>query len=62
MAQDGLLPPIFSKVDEFGNLKWGTFLAGACMVFTATFVPFGYLDDLISVGILVAFVSILSVA
>ena len=55
MAQDGLLPPIFSQVDETGNLKWGTFLSGAAMVVVATFVPFGYLDDLISVGILLAF-------
>ena len=55
MAQDGLLPPIFSQVDEHGNLKWGTFLSGVAMVVTATFVPFAYLDDLISVGILVAF-------
>lgn len=55
MAQDGILPGIFSRVDEWGNLKWGTFLSGVAMVLTATFVPFIYLDDLISVGILVAF-------
>lgn len=55
MAQDGLLPPIFARVDETGNLKWGTALSGAGMVVVATFVPFAYLDDLISVGILLAF-------
>jgi amino acid transporter len=55
MAQDGLLPPIFSKVDETGNLRWGTFLSGVAMIVVATFVPFAYLDDLISVGILLAF-------
>ena len=55
MAQDGLLPPIFAQVDETGNLKWGTALSGFGMVIVATFVPFAYLDDLISVGILLAF-------
>lgn len=55
MAQDGLLPPIFAQVDETGNLKWGTALSGMGMILVATFVPFAYLDDLISVGILLAF-------
>lgn len=55
LAKDGLLPPIFARTDEFGNLKWGTFLSGSVMIVVATFVPFAYLDDLISVGILLAF-------
>lgn len=55
MAQDGLLPPIFAQVDESGNLKWGTALSGVGMIVVATFVPFDVLDDLISVGILLAF-------
>lgn len=55
MAQDGLLPPIFSKVDETGNLWHGTLIAGIFMIGIATFVPFTYLNDLISAGILTAF-------
>jgi len=55
MAQDGLLPPIFGKVDPTGNLKNGTLLSGIFMTLIATVVPFQYLDDLISAGILLAF-------
>jgi basic amino acid/polyamine antiporter, APA family len=55
MAVDGLLPKIFAKVDAGGNLTGGTMVAGTAMTIIATFVPFTYLDDLISAGILVAF-------
>ncbi len=55
MAMDGLLPPIFSKTDSSGNLYYSTLIAGIAMTLVSTFVPFVYLDDLISAGILVAF-------
>eukprot|EP00541_Cyclophora_tenuis_P018886 CAMPEP_0116549958 /NCGR_PEP_ID=MMETSP0397-20121206/5164_1 /TAXON_ID=216820 /ORGANISM="Cyclophora tenuis, Strain ECT3854" /LENGTH=226 /DNA_ID=CAMNT_0004074743 /DNA_START=378 /DNA_END=1058 /DNA_ORIENTATION=- len=55
MAMDGLLPPIFSKVDSTGNLRMGALISGIGMTVLATFVPFHYLNDLISAGILVAF-------
>ena len=56
MAKDGNLPKIFARVDEEGNLdKAGIKIAGIIMIAIATFVPFAYLDDLISSGILVAF-------
>jgi amino acid transporter len=55
MAVDGLLPPIFSRVDASGNLWHGTLFAGIVMVAVATFVPFTYLDDLVSAGVLIAF-------
>jgi APA family basic amino acid/polyamine antiporter len=55
LAQDGLLPEIFGRLDAHGNLWWGSLLSGIPMTLLATFVPFSYLDDLISVGILVAF-------
>ena len=55
MAMDGLLPPIFSKVDSTGNLRMGALISGVGMTVLATFVPFRYLNDLISAGILVAF-------
>lgn len=55
MAKDGLLPSIFAEVDSSGNLWCGIGIAGAIMVITATFVPFTYLNDLVSSGILVAF-------
>ena len=55
MALDGVLPNIFARVDDKGNLTSGTKIAGAVMIAIATVVPFAYLDDLISSGILVAF-------
>lgn len=56
MAQDGLLPSIFGTVNpKTGNLVAGTIISGIGMTLIATFVPFTYLDDLISAGILVAF-------
>lgn len=55
MAGDGLLPPIFAEIDNIGNLWYGTLFSGILMVAIATCVPFTYLNDLISAGILVAF-------
>lgn len=55
LARDGLLPSVFGRVNASGNLRMGTLMAGVPMTLIATCVPFGYLDDLISAGILVAF-------
>jgi APA family basic amino acid/polyamine antiporter len=55
LANDGLLPAIFGRVDASGNLRMGTLISGSAMTLIATCVPFQYLDDLISAGILVAF-------
>lgn len=55
MAKDGLLPNIFATVDETGNLWWGTLIAGVVSITISTCVPFTYLDDLISAGVLMAF-------
>ena len=55
MAHDGLLPAIFAALDSNGNLWWGTLISGVVMIIIATFVPFTYLNDLISAGILIAF-------
>jgi len=55
LARDGLLPPMFGELDATGNPRKGALFAGVLMVVFATFVPFSYLDDFISAGILVAF-------
>ncbi|KAG7340627.1 amino acid permease [Nitzschia inconspicua] len=55
MAKDGLLPAIFAKQNADGNFVWGNVLSGVPMMFLATFVPFSWMDDAISVGILFAF-------
>jgi len=49
MANDGLIP------EWFGEIKNGAIFAGVLMTLFATFVPFSYLDDFVSAGILVAF-------
>ncbi|KAL7574042.1 hypothetical protein ACA910_015620 [Epithemia clementina (nom. ined.)] len=56
MAMDGLLPHrLFARRNAHGNLIGGTLIWGCVMTITAATVPFHYLDDLISCGILVAF-------
>lgn len=55
LARDGLLPGIFSMIDNKGNLWYGTLISGSIMVFIASFVPFDRLNDMISAGILLAF-------
>ena len=55
LANDGLMPPFFARTDSNGNLRNGTLAAGIAMTIIATCVPFTYLDDFISAGILVAF-------
>mmetsp|Transcript_17219 Transcript_17219/g.19930 ORF Transcript_17219/g.19930 Transcript_17219/m.19930 type:complete len:681 (-) Transcript_17219:49-2091(-) len=55
LAKDGLLPEIFARVDENGNLWHSTVICGIFMVIVASFVPFEHLNDMISAGILVAF-------
>eukprot|EP00536_Pseudo-nitzschia_multiseries_P016138 jgi/Psemu1/328140/estExt_fgenesh1_pg.C_10280001 len=56
MARDGLLPAIFCKQSpKDGNLFWSNILCGIPMTLLATFVPFSWMDDAISVGILFAF-------
>lgn len=55
LANDGLLPPMFGELDATGNPRKGAMFAGVLMVCFATFVPFSYLDDFVSAGILIAF-------
>lgn len=55
MAVDGLLPPIFSQVDKDGNLRNGILISGALTVIIAILVPFDYLNDMISAGVMFSF-------
>jgi APA family basic amino acid/polyamine antiporter len=55
LAKDGLLPQVFARLDDQGNLRAGTWIAGTVMSIVAGCVPFSFLDDLISAGILVSF-------
>lgn len=55
MAQDGLLPKIFGEVDGSGNLRNGIIFSGVILTAVALFVPFTYLDGMISAGVLLSF-------
>ena len=46
----------FKKYDKQGVLWWGTVIAGILVTVVAAFVPFHHLNDMISAGVLVAFV------
>jgi APA family basic amino acid/polyamine antiporter len=54
VARDGLLPTLFHEVHKGSPVK-GTVAAGILMTLISLLVPFTYLNDFISAGILVAF-------
>jgi APA family basic amino acid/polyamine antiporter len=55
MSIDRLLPSVFSEIDANGNLSKGIFISGAILTVIALFVPFSYLGDMISAGVLLSF-------
>lgn len=55
MAEDGLLPPIFAKVNN-GNPTFGLLVNGVIVGLVAGFVPFDQVSDIMVLGTLVAFV------
>lgn len=55
MAQDGLLPKLFGEVDSSGNLRNGIIFSGIILTVVALFIPFTYLDGMISAGVLLSF-------
>ncbi len=55
MAEDGLLPPIFKKMNN-GNPTVGIILNGVVVAAIAGFVPFGKIADMMVLGTLVAFI------
>jgi basic amino acid/polyamine antiporter, APA family len=55
MAEDGLLPPIFAKVNK-GNPTVGIALNGVIVALTAGLVPFGDITHIMVLGTLVAFI------
>ncbi|EGZ27100.1 hypothetical protein PHYSODRAFT_473505 [Phytophthora sojae] len=55
LSCDGLMPRIFSKVDEHGNLFANTLISGAFFTAVAFVVPFDTLWDIVSFGMLLSF-------
>jgi len=57
MSRDGLLPPVFSKVNpRFKTPGFSTFLAGALVAILVLFIDDKLMTDLTSIGTLFAFV------
>jgi amino acid transporter len=55
MSKDHLLPEIFSQIDRHGNLSHGIIISGIICTIIAIFIPFIYLNDVISAGVLFSF-------
>lgn len=55
MAIDGLLPPMFCELDKRGNLTKSMVVTGIVLSLIALLIPFAYLDDMISAGVLLSF-------
>ena len=55
MSVDRLIPQMFSEIDSKGNLSKGITACGAVLTIVALFIPFNYLDDMISAGVLLSF-------
>ncbi|MDR2469085.1 MAG: amino acid permease [Tannerella sp.] len=57
MSKDGLLPPLFSKVNErYGTPHYSTLLTGLSCSIIAGLLPINVLGELVSIGTLMAFV------
>ncbi|DAZ99939.1 TPA: hypothetical protein N0F65_008746 [Lagenidium giganteum] len=56
LACDGLMPQIFAKVDDSGNLFVNTLITGIFFTAMAFLVPFTALWDLVSFGILLSLI------
>ncbi|KAH7474054.1 Methylthioribose transporter [Phytophthora ramorum] len=55
LSCDGLMPRIFAKVDEKGNLFENTLITGVVFTVVAFLIPFDTLWDVVSFGILLSF-------
>eukprot|EP01041_Mallomonas_annulata_P007041 gene7041-14322_t len=55
MAEDGLLPKMFSVISPRGVLRNNILVCGAVFTVVSIFIPFTYLNDMISAGVLISF-------
>ncbi|MDR3194768.1 MAG: amino acid permease [Tannerella sp.] len=57
MSKDGLLPPLFSRVNEkYGTPHYSTLMTGVSCCIIAGLLPINVLGELVSIGTLMAFV------
>ena len=55
LAKDGLMPKVFCELNSKGNLTKSIFMTGIVVVLIALFIPFSYLNAMISAGVLCSF-------
>ena len=55
LACDGLLPSYFNEFDNHGNITKGVLISGIMCVIISVIIPFIYLNDIISAGVLISF-------
>ncbi|MCQ8242087.1 amino acid permease [Rhizosaccharibacter radicis] len=56
MARDGLMPPLFGRLDPVRRTpRAGTIVLGACMATAAALLPIGIIGDLVSLGTICGF-------
>lgn len=55
LACDGLLPPIFAKVDANGNMFANTLFTDIFLTLVSLFMPFSTLWEVVNLGVLLAF-------
>jgi len=55
MAQDNLAPALFARANAAGNLTESLLVSGAAFTILAAFIPFKYLENMVSAGILINF-------
>jgi hypothetical protein len=55
MARDGLLPPIFGRINSRGVPAFSTSLTGVFVCFASSLIPLSVLVELVSIGTLMAF-------
>ena len=55
MSQDKLAPALFARANADGNLTESLLVSGAAFTILAAFIPFKYLENMVSAGILINF-------
>ena len=58
MSRDGLLPPLFGRLDAGGTPRANTLIVSAAVAFVAALVPLDVLINLTSMGTLIAFAAV----
>ena len=55
LARDNLMPKIFGELNSKGNLTKSILISGVVVILISLFIPFNYLNSMISAGVLCSF-------